>query len=97
MKITKNYPYLTDTDFLEELVNLTNVVYYVKITLLNWQQEPITEIEEKVISADININGNSAVRRVANISFAAEENDTQIASILELNKKFIQKLVIKIL
>ena len=83
----KNYPYLNNPQFLKQIINQTNVIYYCKISILNWQQEVIRDIQSKVLTASINVNGNSAVRRTANISFVLEQNDSDAAQILNLNKK----------
>lgn len=89
--MTKSYPYLTDSDFLEQIVNQTQKEYYIKITLLNWMEERVSEIEGKVTTGNISINGNSAVRRTANITFLLQEDDADAASLFELNKKiFLQ-------
>ena len=82
-----NYPYLKDSDFLQEVVKLKNVVYFVKVTILDWYEEPINSLEGKVTTATININGNSAIRRTANINFVAEQDDKDAAGLLGLNKK----------
>lgn len=85
--ITKNYPYLSDPDFLGQIVELTNITYYVKISLLTWSEVFIQEIEGRITTANLTINGNSAVRRVGNITFIAQEDDEKVAEFLELNKK----------
>jgi len=44
-------------------------------------------ITGKTISANINIDGKSAVRRTANLSFVMEDNDPDAQALLQLNKK----------
>ena len=41
---------------------------YVKVTLLSWEEEAIEEIQGKVISGNVNLDGNSAIRRTAQLS-----------------------------
>ena len=83
----KNYPYLNDLDFLTKIINIINPVYYTQVSLLNKQQELIRVVTGKTVSANINIDGNSAVRRTANLSFVMEEKDKDAQSLFQLNKK----------
>ena len=84
------YDYLNDTSFLKKLTKLHVKTYFVKITTLNWDEEPVEMIEGRVISANINIDGQSSLRRTANLSIFVDEeiNDiTSARSILSMNKK----------
>ena len=83
----KNYPYLNDLNFLTKIINIINPVYYTQVSLLNKQQELIRVVTGKTVSANINIDGNSAVRRTANLSFVMEEKDKDAQSLFQLNKK----------
>jgi len=40
--------------------------------MLNWEEQPIKDLQGKVTTANINIDGKSSVRRTANISFIIE-------------------------
>lgn len=83
--------YLKDTSFLRDLDRNNNKFFYVKIIVLDMEERPISSIEGRVQSgASINIDGSSAVRRTANLSFVAleEENDlTNVDNLLSINKK----------
>lgn len=83
--------YLKDTSFLRELDRNSNKFFYVKVIVLDMDEKPISAIEGRVqTGASINIDGNSAVRRTANLSFVAleEENDlTNVDNLLSINKK----------
>jgi len=83
--------YLKDTSFLRELDRNSNKFFYVKVIVLDMNEKPISAIEGRVQSgASINIDGSSAVRRTANLSFVAleEENDlTNVDNLLSINKK----------
>ena len=83
--------YLHDSSFLKELDKYNNKFYYVKIIVLDMDENPISAIEGRVQSgASISIDGSSAVRRTCNLSFIAleEENDlTDIDNLLSINKK----------
>ena len=84
------YNYLSDTDFLKELSKIPVKTYFVHITVLSWDEQPVTAIEGRVISANFNIDGQSSVRRTANLSIALDQNMTQIMdaeNVLSINKK----------
>lgn len=88
--------YLKDTTFLKQL-DLEQLKYIsVKIIVLDLNENPIREITGRVASQGaINLDGRSAMRRTATITFLAEEanNDLQnIDNILSINKK-IQLLI----
>ena len=88
MKISYNY--LNDTNFLKELSKFPVKTYFVHITVLSWDEEPVSAIEGRVISANLNIDGQSSVRRTANLSIALDDEMTQILdteNILSINKK----------
>ena len=84
------YDYLSDTDFLKELSKMPVKTYFVHITVLSWDEQPVTAIEGRVISANFNIDGQSSVRRTANLSIALDQSMTQIMdaeNVLSINKK----------
>ena len=84
------YNYLSDTDFLKELSKMPVKTYFVHITILSWDEQPITAIQGRVISANFNIDGQSSVRRTANLSIALDQSMTQIIdaeNVLSINKK----------
>jgi len=88
MKISYNY--LNDTNFLKELSKFPVKTYFVHVTVLSWDEEPVSAIEGRVISANLNIDGQSSVRRTANLSIALDDEMTQILdteNVLSINKK----------
>lgn len=85
-----NQDYLNDQIFLDQLDNLKLKEQYVKITILSWQEEPVGEIQGKVISGSLNLNGSSSLRRTANLTLFAEEKENDLSNIdqdLSINKK----------
>lgn len=85
-----SYDYLNDATFLKELAKQHVKTYYVKISILNWQEQPVTSIEGRVISANLNIDGQSSLRRTANLSIAIDDTMNQITNtenVLSINKK----------
>lgn len=85
-----NENFLNDTVFLNELDNLKIKEQYIKLTVLDWDENPLTEIQGKAISGSLNLNGSSSLRRTANFSMFAEEKEndlTQIDQQLSINRK----------
>lgn len=88
MKVS--YSYLNDAAFLKELAKQHVKTYYVKISILNWKEQPVTSIEGRVISANLNIDGQSSLRRTANLSIAIDDTMNQLTNtenVLSINKK----------
>lgn len=87
----KYYEYLEDKEFLQKMDNEHLKEQYVKITLLDWLENPIEEIQGIVTGGNINIDGKSAVRRTCNLSvFVDNENlsdVTNIDNLFSINKK----------
>lgn len=88
MKVS--YSYLNDAAFLKELAKQHVKTYYVKISVLNWKEQPVTSIEGRVISANLNIDGQSSLRRTANLSIAIDDTMNELTNtenVLSINKK----------
>ena len=64
----KKYPYLQDIDFLNKLYGQHNKTIYCNISSLSWNERCLQQIEGRVINGSMNINGDSAVRRTANVT-----------------------------
>ena len=85
-----NYSYLNDKTFLKQLIGLHIKQFFVKIIILNWDENPITNIQGRIISANINIDGQSAIRRTATLSVVLDDlinNLTSTENLLSINKK----------
>ena len=92
----KDYAYLKDASFLKTFDQLNIQEQYIKITALEFfTEDPIEEVQGRVMSGTININGDSAVRRTASLTVVADEyeNDlTDIDGLFSINKKiYIEK------
>lgn len=86
----KKEKFLNDASFLKQLAGLHIKEYFVKITVLNWEEDEIEDIEGRVISASINIDGNSSIRRTATLSVYIDDINNNITSannLLSINKK----------
>ena len=86
-----NYKYLQDSAFLAEIDNLQIRTQFVKITLLDWLENPIQEIQGLVTGGNGNLDGKSAMRRSANLTvqITNEElaNVTNVNNLFSINKK----------
>lgn len=84
------YEYLKNSAFLKKMDEMPLKEQFVKIIILDFLENPITEIQGKVTSGSINLNGSSAVRRTANLSMVADDANNDITSVnnlLSINKK----------
>lgn len=84
------YEYLKNSAFLKKMDEMPLKEQFVKIIILDFLENPITEIQGKVTSGSINLNGSSAVRRTANLSMVADDANNDIRSVnnlLSINKK----------
>lgn len=84
------YPYLLDNQFLKDFDNLQLKEQFVCITVLDWTEKPVQQIQGKAVSGSINVDGNSSVRRTANLTFVPFDNSlslTDVKHLLSINKK----------
>ena len=91
-------PYLRDKKFLKTIDRISLKEEFAKITILNWQELPIEDIQGKVSSGTLNINGNSSLRRTCNLTILIDENNSNITSVknsLSINKKIKLDIGIK--
>jgi len=86
-----DYNYLNDKNFLDIIDNLHLKEQYVRITVLDWLEKPIQEIQGRVTGGTINLDGNSTVRRTINLSCyletAQEVSVTSLKNLFSINKK----------
>lgn len=67
---------LLDSDLLEKLDHANNKVLYAKIISLNWNEEPIEEIEGRITGGGgLSLDGQSSVRRTCSLTMIAENVD----------------------
>ena len=94
----KKYPYLKDVNFLNKLYGQHNKTIYTTITCLDWDEKPIKSIEGKVISGSMNCNGDSAIRRTANLSIKIANHDelyNSNDSLFAINRKVFIEVGLK--
>ena len=85
-----NFPYLKDSSFLQQFDKIKLKEQFVKIIVLDFHQNPIQQIQGKIISGSFNLDGSSAMRRTGNVNLVAdnfENNLTDTKHLLSINKK----------
>ena len=87
----ENYLYLQDPHFLYRVDTLKLKKQFIKITLLDWNENPIQEIQGFTTSGSISLDGKSAMRRSCNLSAVIPEanlaNVTNVNNLFSINKK----------
>lgn len=84
------YPYLRNDRLLKQIDETRTQTTYIRVTLLDWQENEMEYIEGEITGGNLNIDGSSAVRRTGSISFVAtnaENNYNDLSFKYSLNKK----------
>ena len=84
------YNYLKDRMFLKEVDESKNKEQHIKVTVLNFQEKPIKEIQGRIVGGTINLDGNSAVRRTCNPNIIVDDYSRELLNVdglLSMNKK----------
>lgn len=92
------YEYLYDKAFLAALDLVSIKTLYVKIVVLDIDDQPIESIEGKATSGSVNVNGNSSVRRTGSVALVADTNYyniTNVKNLISINKKIQLEVGIK--
>lgn len=82
--------FLKDSYFLKQIDTLSVKQQYLKLTILDWNEQPLNEIQGKAISGSLNIDGRSSLRRTANFTMFAQEDKNDLTAInqeLSINRK----------
>ena len=96
--VIKRYPYLKDIDFLNKIYNLHNKTLYTNITILDWEEQRLQEMQGRVTNASMSVNGDSAVRRTLNLSLYIKDYDELYQnkdSLFTINKKVFVEVGLK--
>ena len=64
---------LLDLDFLRELDLYPHKTVFAKIILLDFQENPIYEIQGRVTTGSVNVDGASAIRRTCSLTMTTQE------------------------
>ena len=84
-----NYPYLKDTAFLKDFYENDYLKeQYVKIIILSFDEKPIQQIQGRILSGNVSLDGSSGMRRTCNLNMTTEnEFDNSYQELLNINKK----------
>jgi hypothetical protein len=70
---------MLNTQYSKEILELIDEMpireLFVKLELLDWQENTIKEIQGLLTGGNISINGNSAVRRTCSFTFVAKDEE----------------------
>lgn len=106
----KTYPYLQDSyveteeggvtrrEFLSKLDAFVNQRRYAKITLLNWAEEPLKEIQGEIVSGSLSKDGSSAVRVSGSLTTSVDAGTYNVEDAnmdFAVNKKIFIEVGIK--
>lgn len=106
----KTYPYLsngyietekeglTRREFLAQLDDIINQKRYAKLTLLNWAEEPLKEIQGEIVSGSLSKDGSSAVRVTGNLTTAVDAGSYSVEDAnmdFAINKKIFIEVGIR--
>lgn len=87
----KYYPYLNDTDFVIKVDTERLQDQFIKIILLDWNENPLQEIQGIATGGSISLNGSSAVRRTCSLSITVKEVSdgaiSDVNNLISINKK----------
>lgn len=95
----RQYPYLQDSyvetesgalekrEFLAQLDNFVNQKRYARLTLLNWKEEPLKEIQGEIVSGNISKDGSSSVRSTCSLTTSV---DTTSYTVGDANMDFAE-------
>lgn len=98
----RTYPYLNDSfyedansalkrrNFLKTIDNFVNQKQYVRLTLLNWNEEPLKEIQGVIVSGSLSKDGSSSIRRTCSLTASIDSGEYDIENMsydFAINKK----------
>lgn len=82
--------FLQDQAFLKELENHPIKEMYLKVELLDFKENPISDIQGKCVTGSLNVDGNSSVRRTCTFTMAVDSETydlNNLNSLIAINKK----------
>lgn len=106
----RTYPYLNDSfyedansalkrrNFLKTIDNFVNQKQYVRLTLLNWNEEPLKEVQGVIASGSLSKDGSSSIRRTCSLTASISSGDYDIENMsydFAINKKIFIEIGIE--
>lgn len=90
---SKLYPYLSNPSFLFQLAKEQVVELHARLTVLDFHERPIQDITGRIINGNLNVDGQSSVRRTGNLTVFIEHD---VLSYMAINGLFALNKKIKI-
>lgn len=87
--------FLNDKRFLRQIDRLRIKEQYVRLTILSWSEESISEIQGKVLSGSVTLDGSSSLRRTANLTLLTDSHYNDLTTLnndIAINKKVKMEL-----
>ncbi len=84
------YNYSNDSEFLDIICREKLQEQFIKITVLDWFERPIKEVQGIVTGGNLNLAGNSSMRRTCNLTVYVEDEYlevTNVDNLFSINKK----------
>lgn len=85
------YEYLNDATFLDLIDKQKIKEQFAKITVLDWEENPLQDIQGIVTGGNINLDGKSSMRRTVNLTLFINEDEysriTNVNNVISINKK----------
>lgn len=106
----KTYPYLqnsyigteeeglTRREFLAKLDDIINQKRYAKLTLLNWKEEPLKEIQGEIVSGSLSKDGSSCIRTTGSLTTSVDASSYSVEDAnmdFAINKKIFIEIGIR--
>ena len=66
---------LMDSDFLQKLDRYPHRTVYAKIILLNFEEQPVKEIQGRITAGSVNVDGASVIRRTCSLTMITQEQE----------------------
>lgn len=92
------YEYENDESFLKLIDKQSLKEQYIKITILDWLENPIQDIQGRISTGNLNLSGTSAMRRTMNVTVLLSEGEyalTEINNLFSINKKIKVEIGLK--
>ena len=92
------YDFLNDKSFLDKIDRLRTKEQFLKMTILSWDENVVTEIQGVVTSGSLSLSGTSSLRRTGSFDLYADKeynNLENIDHIVAINRKVMLELGVK--
>lgn len=88
----KKYPYLNNKTFLAAVDRQQIREHYIKITVLDWEENEVASVQSSITTGNTNINGDSTLRRSGSLTAILDSGQydiNDVSHLFSINKKII--------